>query len=71
MLATAAVWVVVAVVVTVAGVRHYTGSTGCEYYECDWQFQLVAWFFRPVWWIMLLALVVALLVEYWLTDRGQ
>jgi hypothetical protein len=71
MLATAAIWLVVAVAVTIPGVRHYTGLPGCEGYECDWQFQLLAWFFRPVWWMLLMALVIALLVEYWLIDRRQ
>lgn len=71
MLATGVGWVVIAVAVTIAGVRHYTGLAGCEGYECDWQFQLLSWFFRPAWWMMFLALVVALLVEYWLTDRRQ
>ena len=71
MLATVAAWTALALVVTIAGVGHYAGLAGCEGYECDWQFQLLAWFFRPVWWMMLLALVVALLVEYRLSEGRQ
>jgi hypothetical protein len=71
MLATAAIWLVVAVAVTISAVRHYTGLAGCEGYECDWQFQLVVWFVRPVFVMMVLALVVALLVEYWLNERRR
>ena len=67
----AGIWIVIAVVVNVAGVRHYTGLPGCVGYECDWQFQFVVWFLRPVFVMMVLALVVALLVEYWLTDRRR
>ena len=39
-------WIVLAVAVTITGVRHYTGMPGCEGYECDWQFQLMSWLVR-------------------------
>jgi hypothetical protein len=70
-LATVAIWLVVAVAVTIPGVRHYTGLPGCEGYECEWRFQLLVWFVRPVFLMMVFSLVVALLVEYWLTERRR